>query len=856
MEPLVCVVPQSMRVLIERLPAYIAFIEQQGYSVYRQLNTRLSATQAHTLYARTQDELFSLHTPVAVLLLERKQPYAAWQAVREQLDIVYGSASRTDAMDDIYMFFASADEEQQSRSTPPPQAAKAAAAIPPSAPTAQISQPMPPSPPSGPPPPSSSDEGEEAIDGALLASANTNWTQSIATQPLPPLLPPTPLNPNSAGGALDTNTVAAAETGVPLLSPPPPQPTAPSQALWEEICIQPTSASPRPSTPSDSPVSFHGAPDTPLPPPDEPLDGEAANTLVDSNAPLRTDLPTRKQNDTRLESSDATDLALPPSPPSDAEVQANSLPGVPKAPLTVAAFSELISPLRRMSATKRGSLDAGQAASSSVSTAKGPLDLLALPARRSIKERLAALNLSQEPAQAGNGTAAVLPLSRGGDHSGKLPSSPALASTVPAEERRASVSMQHMQATLSTLLAKSARLSLDKGKTPIPGARVIVPLPPPTAVCPFASVAALAPNGPLPTRSSLAPSAFEYTSNLPSAALLLAAAKTQRGVVHHMTGEDEEWGQRYAVLHFDSLYVWPAADPSHDEPQLMICVSEPAISVSYAEGVIEVKGPAEARHLLAAELPDVERWYHELTRAKIELDSEDKRKSEEASSSRRSSLHNPLVASLAIGVSKRRTDSLDASSRSSSPLNVQQQLRQMRDASGAAGVSAVRPGRGEGSKGEQEGAEVDTTDNAEVAASLRALQAQPNALQGSFPTAVPAGGMYDTAQLDDSAYLRSLLLHGALFTKYKYKRGKQRWVWCSPQLDTLYWAEEKGRKVKGQLSTATISGVADGCVGVRRKGVGLTLVAEDRTLNLEARDEEQQKDWLRAINLLVNINRQ
>ncbi len=72
MEPLVCVVPQSLRVLIDRLPAYISFLEQQGYSVYRQCSTRLTALQARTLYARTQDELFSLHTPVAVLLLERR----------------------------------------------------------------------------------------------------------------------------------------------------------------------------------------------------------------------------------------------------------------------------------------------------------------------------------------------------------------------------------------------------------------------------------------------------------------------------------------------------------------------------------------------------------------------------------------------------------------------------------------------------------------------------------------------------------------------------------------------------------------------------------------------------------------
>ena len=829
MEPLVCVVPQSLRVLIDRLPAYISFLEQQGYSVYRQSSTRLTASQAHMLFARTQDELFTLHTPVAVLLLERKQPYAAWQAVREQLDIVYGSPDRKTAMDDIYQFFAQPDDvpatQQPKQQVQQPQQSKAAVASKLAALDSSVSMhapPPPPPPPSGPPPPESDDE-DDAMDGAFLVQpANQPSLDQGAPPPPPPPQPPSTTQPIA-------------------FQPPPPPP--PSQFQWEEmesdaaVDTQPASASPRPFSPSDSPVAFHGPPDSPQAL--QQLPGEEEMRQESEQAVME-----QKQLPTSI--SETASLAAPPAPTSESPTEASVQLAIQPPPTNPASSGIVVSPLARMSETKRGSFDAP--VTGAVLSSKGPLDLLALPARMSIKERLAALNLAQEAAQANNDPAA-----NGSANNGNIkPAGGAPVSGSPSDERRASLSMQQKQATLTILLAKAARLSLEK--TPINGTRAIVP---PTAVCPFASMAALAPNGPLPQRSSQLPAVFEYTTNLPSAALLLSAVRTQRGVLHHMTGDEDEWGQRFAVLHLDSLYLWPSAD-QHDEPQLMICVSEPTISLAYAEGVIEVKGPAGGRHLMAAELPDIQRWYEELTRAKIEMASEDKRKTDEADgSSRRSSLTSPSAASLAIGVGGHTDGAECDTGNGGTPLSLQQQMRQMRQASNAAGVSAVRHTKDEGraahKSGEDGSSGAGSVDYSDAASLHRTLQPPPDSLPHSSGT---SGGNYGGTQLDDTAYLRSLLLHGALFTKYKYKRGKQRWIWCSPSLDTLYWSEEKGRKVKGQLNTNTVTGVADGCVGVKRKGVGLTVVAEDRTLDLEARDEEQQKDWLRAIGLLINLNRQ
>ena len=849
MEPLVCVVPQSLRVLVERLPAYISFLEQQGYSVYRQISTRLSAAQAHTLYGRTQDELFSLHTPVAVLLLERERPYNAWQAVREQLDIVYGSPDRKTAMDDIYAFFAADDGEAQTATAPqqPAQPTQPTAAADHSA-AKHMDAPLPPPlPPSGPPPPQSEAEDDEAMDGAFLVTAST---PPMSTSPPPPPPPPPQQQPE---------TTAA---GRAALSPPPPPPPPASQFQWEEIesdavsNIQPASASPRPSSPSDSPVAFHAAPDSPQPPFDEQRRKGKDEDDED------------EQNDERrvhsVQQQQGTDYSAQPVDAAEREQQNEQLTALspsiaPSAAAVTAAAVGVVSPLQRMSETKRASLDstAVMASASSGSGNKGPSDLLALPARLSIKERLAALNLAQEPAQASTDSPAGPIHANGANLSKPSVAAPSAA----GEERRASVSMQQKQATLTTLFAKAARLSLEKG-TPINGRRTLVP-PTTAAVCPFASIAALSPNGQLSLPARLPHStASEYTLNLPCAAVLLAAAgRGMRGVIHHMTGDEDEWGQRFAVLHLDSLYLWPGTEQS-DEPLLMICVSEPTVSLAYAEGVIELKGAAGGRHLMAAELPDIERWYDELTRAKIEMASEDKRKPDEAeggsssssSSSRRSSLNSPLARSLAIGVMD-HTDSAHFPSSSASPLSLQQQMRQMRQASNAAGVSAVRPGKEDGSRGgsrDEDGAEAGSIGSSSGAAAALLHRSLPSPW-----SAASAGlGLAGTAQLDDTAFLRSLLLHGALFTKYKHRRGKQRWIWCSPQLDTLYWSEEKGRKVRGQLSTASITGVADGCVGVKRKGVGLTIVAEDRTLDLEARDDEQQKDWLRAVGLLINLNRQ
>ncbi len=318
-----------------------------------------------------------------------------------------------------------------------------------------------------------------------------------------------------------------------------------------------------------------------------------------------------------------------------------------------------------------------------------------------------------------------------------------------------------------------------------------------------------------------------------------------RGVVHHMTGDDEEWGQRFAVLHLDSLYLWPGSE-QHDEPQLMICVSEPAVSLAYAEGVIEVKGrggraPPDGRRAAR---------HRALVRGAEQGQDRAGQRGQAQDGRRRRRQQQAVLAeqpARAAAGHRRVTVTADGGGR----LRLQPAAADQAD---AAGEQRCWRGRGAAQQGRARAVRPYERDEDVYGASATDSSITPTA--ALHRTLQPAPNVSSTSALDDSAYLRSLLLHGALFTKYKHKRGKQRWIWCSPALDTLYWAEEKGRKVKGQLHTSAITGVADGCVGVRRKGVGLTIVAEDRTLDLEARDEEQQKDWLRAVGLLINLNKQ
>lgn len=125
---------------------------------------------------------------------------------------------------------------------------------------------------------------------------------------------------------------------------------------------------------------------------------------------------------------------------------------------------------------------------------------------------------------------------------------------------------------------------------------------------------------------------------------------------------------------------------------------------------------------------------------------------------------------------------------------------------------------------------------------------------GAASASAPSPGGGATGAGDASSVQRwtSLLQVGSVFTKYKYGKGQKRLVWASAGLDQLHWGDEK-KKSKGCLPVAGLTAVRDGvCAGSKRPALALTVVSDDRLLELEAIDETAKAEWIRAINWLIS----
>jgi hypothetical protein len=111
------------------------------------------------------------------------------------------------------------------------------------------------------------------------------------------------------------------------------------------------------------------------------------------------------------------------------------------------------------------------------------------------------------------------------------------------------------------------------------------------------------------------------------------------------------------------------------------------------------------------------------------------------------------------------------------------------------------------------------------------------------------------ASAADAARWTALLTTGALFTKYKYKSGKKRMIWASPELDRVFWGDEKKKKEKGHVLVADLTAVRHGAEGSKKPERALTLVSATRLLELEAPDQVVKDTWMRALQWLIGADK-
>ena len=617
-----------------------------------------------------------------------------------------------------------------------------------------------------------------------------------------------------------------------------PAPALPAHFQWEEIeptqvQLPPSSPSPLPSSPSPplSPIAFHPAPDSAITSPvyhthtatpaDQPLTPLTPHDYASPHAPPNTATLHTAAHLLRSQTS--------PTPPT-------SVPHPSHSPTPHQADSPLAHPDAKRASLTTSSLPHPHPHPPSTTTTKGPSDLLSLPSRLSIKERLAALNLSDTPASAAASAQA------------HPPREPVVRMEVD-EGRRAG--MKEKQDRLNEVLGRGRRGSMEGGrkagggKGEGGGPRL-------------ASVEALREAGASVQSPKRERGSDEWREGLPSGAELMGQ-ECLHGVVHHMTGDEEEWGVRYAILHHDSLYLLASPDPQ-SSVSVMLLLSAPSVAIAYAEGVVEVRGEYN-RHLFAAEMEEIDRWHAAMNRAKIVYAVEERGSvggggvgEEEVVKGVKDSPQAVALAAALMGrspVASHHSLSVSVSrvSDDSPPPSVQEEIRQMKANKGVAGVAAARPA----SPLPEQECKVGTGQSSPVLLSIQPSNTHPSLLPLTVPpTSSPTPS--PPAPSEDATYLRSLLLHGAEFKKYRHRRAKVRWLWCSPALDRLYWGEVKGRKVKGFLMGVDMCSVAGGCAGVKRVECGMTVIGKERTLELEAADEEQKAQWIRAISLLINLN--
>jgi hypothetical protein len=84
------------------------------------------------------------------------------------------------------------------------------------------------------------------------------------------------------------------------------------------------------------------------------------------------------------------------------------------------------------------------------------------------------------------------------------------------------------------------------------------------------------------------------------------------------------------------------------------------------------------------------------------------------------------------------------------------------------------------------------------------------------------------------------LAEGCKFIKFKRSNSAKRLIWCTPLFDYVLWGSEDKQDVKGFIPTANIQEINQ---GFGKNKCRLYVVSPGRTLELDARDANNAKDW-------------
>ncbi len=93
---------------------------------------------------------------------------------------------------------------------------------------------------------------------------------------------------------------------------------------------------------------------------------------------------------------------------------------------------------------------------------------------------------------------------------------------------------------------------------------------------------------------------------------------------------------------------------------------------------------------------------------------------------------------------------------------------------------------------------------------------------------------------------------GGQFYKYKNREPQKRIVWVSEKMDKVLWGEDNKNKINGDMPVAEIIGIRLGCQGSAQMDLSFTLMAKDRTLDLECSSKPMRDFWVNAFCLLTN----
>jgi len=115
--------------------------------------------------------------------------------------------------------------------------------------------------------------------------------------------------------------------------------------------------------------------------------------------------------------------------------------------------------------------------------------------------------------------------------------------------------------------------------------------------------------------------------------------------------------------------------------------------------------------------------------------------------------------------------------------------------------------------------------------------------------AAPSASNFDDPEI---SRLMTLIQQGSMFIKYKHKKGKDRMIYCPNSLDRIIWGDQAKKKVKGYLMVSDLIRISDGCFGSKRNENAFTIVAKERTLELEASGQKEKSDWIAAIQHLID----